>query len=144
MEAEELMAAVFPGLARCQEAATGPVEIRDPPIVRQPLDDCLREAMGVDALQGVLEAIEAGRVHVHACETTEPSPLCHEILNGKPFTFLDDAPLEERRTRAVALRRGLPADARDLARLDPEAIARVRDEARLAPRDAEELHDALL
>jgi len=144
MEADDLMAAVFPSLAQCQENATGPIEIPDHPIVRQTLDDCLREAMDVDALLVLLEAIEAGRVRVHACETTEPSPLCHEILNGKPYTFLDDAPLEERRTRAVALRRGLPTDARDLARLDPDAIARVRDEARLAPRDAEELHDALL
>ena len=143
MEADDLMAAVFPGLAQCQENASGPIEIPDHPIVRQTLDDCLHEAMDVDALAALLEAIEAGGVRVHACETTEPSPLCHEILNGKPYTFLDDAPLEERRTRAVALRRGLPADARDLARLDPDAIARVRDEARLAPRDAEELHDAL-
>src|SRR6266478_3443704 len=72
------------------------------------------------------------------------SPLCHEILNGRPFTFLDDAPLEERRTRAVALRRGLPETARDLGRLEPEAVARVREEARPDPRDAEEVHDALL
>jgi ATP-dependent Lhr-like helicase len=144
MEADDLLAALFPGLAQCQENATGPIEIPDHPIVRQTVDDCLREAMDVDALVRLFEAIGAGAVRVHACETTEPSPLCHEILNGKPFTFLDDAPLEERRTRAVALRRGLPEDARDLARLDPEAIVRVRDEARLAPRDAEELHDALL
>src|SRR5262245_1475349 len=144
MEADDLLAAIFPGLAQCQENATGPVEIPDHPIVRQTLDDCLREAMDVDALGGLLEAIGSGAVRLHFSETTEPSPLCHEILNSKPYTFLDDAPLEERRTRAVALRRGLPEDARDLAKLDPEAIARVRDEARLAPRDAEELHDALL
>jgi ATP-dependent Lhr-like helicase len=144
MEADDLLAAVFPGLAQCQENATGPIEIPEHPLVRQTLDDCLREAMDLDALVALLEAVEAGGVRVHARETTEPSPLCHEILNSKPYTFLDDAPLEERRTRAVALRRGLPGDARDLARLDPEAIARVRDEARLAPRDAEELHDALL
>src|SRR5262245_43927190 len=144
MEADDLLAAIFPGLAQCQENATGPVEIPDHPIVRQTLDDCLREAMDVDALGGLLEAIGSGAVRLHFSETTEPSPLCHEILNSKPYTFLDDAPLEERRTRAVALRRGLPEDARDLARLDPDAILRVRDEARLAPRDAEELHDALL
>src|SRR5262249_52007209 len=74
----------------------------------------------------------------------EPSPIAHEILNGKPYTYLDDAPLEERRTRAVALRRGLPESARELGRLDPEAIARVREEARPDPRDSEELHDTLL
>jgi ATP-dependent Lhr-like helicase len=143
MEADDLMAAVFPGLAQCQENATGPIEIPDHPIVRQTVGDCLREAMDAEGLVTLLEAIEAGGVRVHVCDTTEPSPLCHEILNGKPFTFLDDAPLEERRTRAVALRRGLPEDVRDLAKLDPDAIARVRDEAGLAPRDAEELHDAL-
>jgi ATP-dependent Lhr-like helicase len=143
MEADDLMAAVFPGLAQCQENASGPIEIPDHPIVRQTVGDCLREAMDAEGLVTLLEAIEAGSVRVHARDTTEPSPLCHEILNGKPYTFLDDAPLEERRTRAVALRRGLPEDVRDLAKLDPEAIARVRDEAALAPRDAEELHDAL-
>jgi ATP-dependent Lhr-like helicase len=144
MEADDLMAALFPGLAQCQENATGPIEIPDHPLVRQTMDDCLHEAMDVDALQALLGSIEAGAVRVHTRETTEPSPLCHEILNGKPYTFLDDAPLEERRTRAVTLRRGLPVDARDLGRLDDSAIARVRDEARAAPRDAEELHDALL
>ena len=70
--------------------------------------------------------------------------MAHEILNGKPYTFLDDAPLEERRTRAVMLRHALPGDARDLAALDPAAIARVREEAWPVPRDAEEVHDALL
>src|SRR5262249_40057736 len=105
---------------------------------------CLGEAMDAEALVRLCREIELGSVRLHARETTEPSPLCHEILNGKPFTFLDDAPLEERRTRAVAVRRGLPIEAGALARLDPEAIARVRDEVGLAPRDAEELHDALL
>src|SRR6185436_16538311 len=81
---------------------------------------------------------------LHLRDTSEPSPLSHEILNSKPYTFLDDAPLEERRTRAVSLRRGLPVAARDLARLDADAVARVRAEAAIAPRDAEELHDALL
>jgi ATP-dependent Lhr-like helicase len=144
MESDDLMAAVFPGLAQCQENQSGPIEIPDHPLVRQTLHDCLHEAMDVGALLALLEGVDAGSVRVHACETTEPSPLAHEILNGKPFTFLDDAPLEERRTRAVAMRRGLPVEARDLARLDPDAIARVRDEARLAPRDPEEVHDALL
>jgi len=144
MEADDLMAAIFPGLAACQEHQTGPIEIPDHPIVRQTLDDCLHEAMDVDALVALFEAVARGAVRVQTRETTEPSPLCHEILNGRPYTFLDDAPLEERRTRAIALRRGLLEDAGDLARLDPEAIARVRDEARPAPRDAEELHELLL
>jgi len=144
MEADDLMAAVFPGLAQCQENQAGPIEIPDHPLVRQTLHDCLHEAMDVDALGALLAAIESGGVSLHLRETTEPSPLAHEILNGRPFTFLDDAPLEERRTRAVVLRRGLPETARDLGRLDPEAIARVREEAAPAPRDAEELHDVLL
>ncbi|MEE9609491.1 MAG: DEAD/DEAH box helicase [Myxococcota bacterium] len=144
MEADDLMAAIFPGLAQCQENQGGPIEIPDHPIVRQTLGDCLHEAMDLDGLCDLLKAIEAGEVRVRARDTTEPSPMCHEILNGRPYTFLDDAPLEERRTRAVSLRRGLPDTARDLGRLDPEAIARVRDEARPAPRDVEEVHDALL
>jgi ATP-dependent Lhr-like helicase len=145
MEADDLMAAVFPALAGCQEnAAAGPVEIPDHPMVRQTMHDCLHEATDVDGLVGLLEAIEAGRVRPHFVDSSEPSPLSHEILNGRPYTFLDDAPLEERRTRAVALRRGLPESARELGHLDPAAIARVRDEARPEPRDAEELHDALL
>ena len=145
MEADDLMAAVFPALAACQEnAAAGPIELPDHPMVRQTIHDCLHEATDVDGLVALLERIRSGEVRTHFRESTEPSPLSHEILNGRPFTFLDDAPLEERRTRAVALRRGLPEAARDLGRLDPAAIARVRDEAALALRDAEELHDALL
>ncbi|TDJ15170.1 MAG: DEAD/DEAH box helicase [Deltaproteobacteria bacterium] len=144
MEADDLMAAIFPTLAACQEHQTGPIEIPDHPIVRQTLDDCLSEAMDVDGLIELFEAIREKRINVHLCDTTEPSPFSHEILNGKPFTFLDNAPLEERRTRAVSVRRGLPDDVRDLARLDPDAIEKVRDEAAPSPRDANELHDLLL
>jgi ATP-dependent Lhr-like helicase len=144
MESDDLMAAVFPGLAACQEHQAGPIEIPDHPLVEQTLHDCLHEAMDLDALVELLEAAAAGSVRVHARETTEPSVLTHEILNGRPYTFLDDAPLEERRTRAVSLRRGLPAEARDLGRLDAAAIARVCEEVRPDPRDAEELHDLLL
>jgi ATP-dependent Lhr-like helicase len=143
MEADDLMAAVFPGLAQCQEHQTGPIEFPEHPLVRQTVDDCLGEAMDLGALESLLADIERGAVRVHVRDTTEPSPLCHEILNGKPFTFLDDAPLEERRTRAISLRRGLPVEVKDLGRLDAEAVARVREEARPAPRDAEELHDLL-
>ena len=144
MQADDLLAAMFPQLAACQENATGPIEIPDGPLVRQTLHDCLHEATDVEGLANLLRAMRDGSVRVHFRETTEPSLLAHEILNGRPYTFLDDAPLEERRTRAVALRRGLPESARDLGRLDEEAIARVRDEARPEPRDAEELHDLLL
>jgi ATP-dependent helicase Lhr and Lhr-like helicase len=145
MESDDLMAAVFPTLAACQEnVAPGPIEIPDHPLVRQTLDDCLREAMDVDGLRRLLSDIESGRVEVVTRDTVEPSVLAHEILNGRPFTYLDDAPLEERRSRAVQLRRGLPVDARDLGRLDAEAIERVRDEAQPDPRDADELHDLLM
>jgi ATP-dependent Lhr-like helicase len=112
--------------------------------VRQTLHDCMNEAMDLAGLQQLLDAIESEQVRLHFRDTTEPSPLSHEILNARPYTFLDDAPLEERRTRAVQVRRGLPLEGRDLTALDPEAIQRVRDEARPAPRDAAELHDLLL
>ena len=145
MESDDLMAAVFPTLAACQEnVAPGPMEIPDHPLVRQTLDDCLREAMDVDGLRALVSDIEAGRVEVITRDTVEPSVLAHEILNGRPFTYLDDAPLEERRSRAVVLRRGLPVEARDLGHLDADAIERVRDEVRPEPRDADELHDVLM
>ncbi|MDQ3784907.1 MAG: DEAD/DEAH box helicase [Actinomycetota bacterium] len=145
MEADDLMAAVFPTLAACQEnVAPGPLEIPDHPLVRQALDDCLHEAMDIDGLRELVAKIESGEVRVVVRDTTEPSVLGHEILNGRPFTFLDDAPLEERRSRAVQLRRGLPVEARDLGTLDPQAIERVREEVRPAPRDADELHDLLM
>jgi ATP-dependent Lhr-like helicase len=144
MEADDVTAAVFPSLAACQDNATGPREIPDHPLVRQTLHDCMTEAMDLNGLQQLLDSIAGGEVRLHFRDTTEPSPLSHEILNARPYTFLDDAPLEERRTRAVQVRRGLPLEARELARLDPDAIARVREEIRPAPRDADELHDLLL
>ncbi len=145
MEADDLMAAVFPSLAACQEnVAPGPLEIPDHPLVHQTLEDCLREAMDIDGLKELLEGIESGRVTVVVRDTTEPSVLAHEILNGRPFTFLDDAPLEERRSRAVQLRRGLPVEVRDLARLDPAAIERVRAQVQPDPRGPDELHDLLM
>jgi ATP-dependent Lhr-like helicase len=144
METDDITAAVFPSLAACQDNATGPREIPDHPLVRQTLHDCMTEAMDLSGLQLLLDAIADGSVRVHLRDTTEPSPLSHEILNARPYTFLDDAPLEERRTRAVQVRRGLPLETRDLSALDAEAVARVREEARPTPRSAEELHDLLL
>ncbi|MCH2184794.1 hypothetical protein MK280_02870, partial [Myxococcota bacterium] len=143
MESDDLMAAVFPHQAACQENVTYPVEIPDHPLVRQTMHDCLTEAMDVVGLQQLIEGFESGDVETHFVDGTEASPFSHEILNGRPYTFLDDAPLEERRTRAVAVPRGLPVEARELARLDPEAIDRVRAEVSPAPRDPEELHDLL-
>jgi ATP-dependent Lhr-like helicase len=145
MEADDLMAAVFPTLAACQEnVAPGPMEIPDHVLVRQTLEDCLHEAMDIDGLKELIGGIESGRVTVIVRDTTEPSVLAHEILNGQPFTFLDDAPLEERRSRAVPLRRGLPVEAGELDRLDLAAIERVTEQVRPDPRDPDELHDLLM
>ena len=144
MESDDLMAAIFPQAAACQENVAGPVEIPDHVLVRQTLHDCLYEAMDVDGLRDLIERIGDGRIEILCVDTIEPSPLSHEILNGKPFTYLDDAPLEERRTRAVKMRRGLPVEERDLTKLDAAAIAKVREQATAAPRDCEELHDLLL
>jgi ATP-dependent Lhr-like helicase len=144
MRAEDLLAAVFPAQVACQENATGPIEVPDHPLVRQTVNDCLFEAMDVDRLRDLLGRMERGEIRMHARDTTEPSPFAHEILNAKPYAFLDDAPLEERRTRALSLRRTLPEHQRDLGALDPEAIERVVAEARPEPRDADELHDVLL
>jgi ATP-dependent helicase Lhr and Lhr-like helicase len=146
MEADDLMAAVFPVLAACQEnVAPGPLEIPDHPLVRQTLEDCLHEAMDIDGLRDLLDGIETGRISVITRDTTEPSVLAHEILNGPPFTFLDDeTEAGNRRSRQVQVPRGLPVEARDLARLDPGAIERVREQVRPQPRDADELHDLLM
>ena len=145
MEADDLMAAVFPTLAACQEnVAPGPLEIPSHPLVRQTLEDCLREAMDIDGLRQLIAGIESGRVTVVVCDTTEPSVLAHEILGGRPFTFLDDAPLEERRSRAIPLPRGLPVEAHELGRLDPAAIEQVSEQVQPDPRDPDELHDLLM
>jgi len=127
MRSDDLLAAVFPAQVACQDNAPGgPVEVPDHPLVRQTLRDCVGEAMDAEGLRTVLERIESGAIRLHARDSTEPSPFSHEVLNAKPYAYLDDAPLEERRARALSLRRTLPEHQRDLGALDPEAIARVR------------------
>jgi len=144
MEADDMMAALFPQAAACQENAAGPVEIPDHPIVRQTMHDTMTEGLDIDGLTELLDGIETGRVQVHFRDTTEASAFGHEILTAKPYAFLDDAELQDRRTNAVPLRRGLPVDLGTIGRLDPDAIERVRDEVAPDPRSPDELHDLLL
>src|SRR4051812_19746544 len=146
MRAQDLIAAVFPGQTACQDNhGGGAIEIPDHPLVRETVRDCLVEAMDADGLRAVLEALADGRIAASANERPEPSVFAHEILNANPYAFLDDAPLEERRTRAVALRRGLPAAVVErIGGLDPAAIDAVVAEAQPDPRDPDELHDLLL
>jgi ATP-dependent Lhr-like helicase len=141
---EDLLAAAFPETVGCLENHHGDVEIPDHPLVRQTMHDCLTEAMDVERWLGLLGDIKSGRVELVPIETREPSPFSHQLLNANPYAFLDDAPLEERRTRAVNTRRTLAIDeVKDLAKLDPLAIAQVAEEAWPLVRDADELHDAL-
>ena len=145
MRAEDLMAAVFPDQIACAENLSGPREIPDHPLVTQAVHDCLYEAMDVEGLERLLADIETGRVAVIARDLTEPSPLALEILTARPYAYLDDAPLEERRAQAVMGRRWLDdASAADLGRLDVAAIERVRAEAWPEAKNIDELHDALL
>jgi ATP-dependent Lhr-like helicase len=145
MRAEDLLAAVFPEQLGCQDnVRPGPIEIPEHPLVDETIGDCLHEAMDVDGLGAVLDAVERGDIRVVAIDTVAPSPMSHEILNSNPYSYLDDAPLEERRARAVSLRQTLPELAGGLGALDPAAIAEVQRQAWPAVRDADELHDALL
>jgi ATP-dependent Lhr-like helicase len=143
--ADDLLTAVFPMQTACFEHRTGDLEPPDHPLIHQTVHDCLHEAMDLDGWNKLLDEIEAGRVKLIARDTREPSPFSHQLLNANPYAFLDDAPLEERRARAVSARRTISADdMRDLAQLDPAAIEQVRSEAWPVVRDAEELHETLL
>ena len=144
-DAEDLMAVVFPDQLACQDNLIGEREIPQHPLVEQTVDDCLNDLMDIAGLEEVLRAYEDGRIRFHCRDLGGPSPLAQEILNARPYAFLDDAPAEERRTNAVIARRFLdPADAADLARLSPSAIDRVRNEAWPAYSNPDELHDALM
>jgi ATP-dependent helicase Lhr and Lhr-like helicase len=145
MLADDLLASVFPDAAACLENIPGDRQLPDHPLVNQTIHDCLEEAMDFKGLARVLTRIHAGDIRLVTRDTPEPSPLSHEILNARPYAFLDDAPLEERRSQAVYSRRASePSTANDLGALDASAIERVRDEQRPDPRDADELHDALM
>ena len=147
MKAEDLLGAVFPDAMACQDNMVGERtrQIPDHPLVNETLRDCFTEAMDLDGLTALLKQIEAGAIRCVAVDTPMPSPFSHEILNANPYAFLDDAPLEERRARAVEMRRTLPAQlAGEVGALDPAAIEEVQRESWPVVRDPDELHDALL
>ncbi|HEY7369058.1 MAG TPA: DEAD/DEAH box helicase [Thermoanaerobaculia bacterium] len=147
MRANDLLVGAFPQVLACPETLPGgPIEVpMDHPVVRQTIEDCLTEAMDVDGFLEVLRGIKSGAIERRAIDTVEPSAFARGILNSQPYTFLDDAPLEERRTQAVSSRRILdPKTADQIGTLDPDAIARVREEAWPQPSNAEEVHEALL
>ncbi len=145
MRSDDLLSAVFPEQTACQENLVGDVEIPDHPIVNEVVRDCLTEAMDSAGLLQVLEDVGEKRLNLVAVDSVEPSPMAHEILTAKPYAFLDDAPLEERRTQAVYMRRTLDyKDAEDVGQLDREAILRVREQAWPEAETVDELHDALL
>jgi ATP-dependent Lhr-like helicase len=145
MKSEDLLASVFPDQVACLENIVGEREVPDHPLVAQTMDDCLHEAMDTEGWLALLRRMEAGEVEVVARDVTAPSPFAAEALSAKPYAFLDDAPLEERRTQAV-MTRGIAdrGDAGDLARLDASAIVEVREQAWPRARNADEMHDALM
>ncbi len=145
MDAEDLVAHVFPDQIACQENITGKRDVPDHPLVNQTVTDCLTEAMDIDELESLINSIENETLTLIAKDLREPSPFAQEIINARPYAFLDDAPFEERRTNAIRNRSWAdPAEARDFSQLDSKAIARVQHEAWPGIASAEELHDALL
>ena len=144
MRSDDLLASVFPDVAACQENIVGDIQIPDHPLVKEVMKDVLTEAMDIDGLRSLLQGIQEGRIRCLAVDTPVPSQFSHEILNANPYAYLDDAPLEERRARAVEMRRILPESVlEEVGKLDPAAIAQVREEAWPDVRDADELHDVL-
>ncbi len=145
MRAADTLSVVFPQAVACGENIVGPREVPDHPLVFETVRDCLVEAMDCAGLQALMERMERGEIQVIGRDTVEPSPLSHELINANPYAYLDDAPLEERRTRAVQMRRGLPNDPVDqIGALDDAAIASATAEVAPVVRDVDELHDAIL
>ena len=144
IRSDDLLASVFPDVAACQENIVGDIQIPDHPLVKEVMKDVLTEAMDIEGVKELLRGIESGRVRCIAVDTPVPSQFSHEILNANPYAYLDDAPLEERRARAVEMRRVLPESVlEEVGKLDPAAIEQVRQEAWPDVRDADELHDVL-
>ncbi|MGA9354048.1 MAG: DEAD/DEAH box helicase, partial [Terriglobales bacterium] len=144
IRSDDLLASVFPDVAACGENIVGDIKIPDHPLIAEVMKDVLTEALDIEGLGDVLRGIEQGRIRCVAVDTPVPSQFSHEILNANPYAYLDDAPLEERRARAVEMRRVLPASVlEEVGALDPAAIAQVQAEAWPDVRDADELHDVL-
>jgi len=144
IRSDDLLASVFPDVAACQENIEGDIQIPDHPLVHEVMKDVLHEAMDIDGLRRLLSGMADGSIRCIAVDTPVPSQFCHEILNANPYAYLDDAPLEERRARAVEMRRVLPESIlEEVGKLEPVAIAQVQDEAWPDVRDADELHDVL-
>src|ERR1700693_3856109 len=139
MRSDDLLAAVFPDQAACGENLVGEIRIPNHPLVNETIANCLHEAMDLNGLIKILDRMGDGSLRTVAVDTPEPSPFSHEILNANPYAYLDDAPLEERRARAVQLRRTLSTeDAGSIGALDPAAIAQVAEESWPVVRDADE------
>lgn len=144
MNADDLVAVVFPDQLACAENIAGKRQVPDHPLVNQALEDCLTEAMDVNGLENLINLISNNEKTLISKDLTAASPLAQQVLNANPYAFLDDAPLEERRTQAVSRRRFVdPEKASDLGVLDIAAIDRLLAELRPAPRDADELHEAI-
>lgn len=140
-QAQDLVALVFPDQIACAENLAGEREIPDHPLVDQTMRDCLTEAMDLDGWTTVLQKLDTGEILTTAVDSPAPSVLAHEIVNARPYAFLDDAPLEERRSRAVRTDMRPIEDESDLP--DPALIAKLRAEAVMVPRDSHELYDLL-
>ncbi len=144
MKSEDLLASVFPDQVACLENIVGERQIPDHPLVTQTLHDCLNVAMDCTRLEALLRSMENGQIEIVARELTAPSPLAAEVLTARPYAYLDDAPLEERRTQAVMSRGwGGMDDTEDFGKLDADAIDAVREQAWPQARNADELHEAL-
>ena len=145
MQSEDLVALIFPDQLACLENIAGEREVPDHPLVRQTIEDCLYDAMDLDRLSTIVGDIKNKKLGLHAVNLREPSPLAHEIITSKPYTFIDDTPFEERRTLAINQRRWIdPGEAKELGKLDQEAIKLVREEAWMQAETTHELHDGLL
>jgi ATP-dependent Lhr-like helicase len=141
---DDLLASVFPQVAACQENIEGDIQIPDHPLIQEVMKDVLTEAMDLEGLIQLLAGIRTGAIRCLAVDSAVPSAFAHELLNANPYAFLDDAPLEERRARAVSMRGMVPDKLLgEAGRLDPAAIAELRDECWPDVRDEHELHDLL-